>query len=319
MAVLQSYETFTSRQIFTFRLVDQFAVCLRTQGPYPRVLGPVRMFVTERTDAGRAYDPEREVMVWTNATGCFLTGGDVLPANSGDPSFGLAAGTYKMRIENDFYLPTEFAVNWAPPATIEVTLFPSAAYPFPDLTANPAGMGVTMIRGCLFTSDGTPKADAAVSVAIQEDFWAIPADWPLAQATTSEQGEWLLVLPDQREMVDPAPAPLLKSIQVRYTLDGNVFDEQARAGRENRFLQAALRGSAADKNGHALVGVTIGNSLQPGVSVTDRSGQWSIYFPFDQADAACTVTATDANGQVLNRNTNVLAHKTVIVDRFQFL
>jgi hypothetical protein len=319
MAVVQSYETFVGRQVFTFRLVDQFAFFLRTQGPYPPLVGTVRIFVTQRTDIGRSYDPEREVLVWPNAMGCFLTGGDVLPANSGDPSFVLAAGTYKMRIESDFYLPDELTVTWPPVGVIEEKLFPTPAYPFPDFTANPAGMGTTMIRGCLFAPDGTPRVGVAVSVSIQEPLWAIPAEWPFAKAKTNDKGEWLLMLPDQREMIDPPPAPLLKTIHLRYAIDGQDFDELVQAGRENRYLQATLRGSAADKNGRPLAGVKVQNSLRPGTSITGPDGRWSIYFPFDQTDAACTVTATDPGGHVLNRNTNVLAHKTVIVDRFQFL
>lgn len=319
MAVVQSYETFAARRVFSFRLVDQFAAAARTQGPYPSVIGRIRMLVMERTDIGRVYDPQRELEIWRNATGYYLTGGDVLPAAASAPPLVLGAGTYKIRIESEYYLPAEFAVNWPLEATSEVPLFPTPAYPFPDLTANPIGMGLTMTRGCVFAPDGKPKAGADVSVEIQELDWTIPADWPLAQAKSNSNGEWVLVLPEQREMIDPVPAPPLQSMQVRYNLDGNAFEEQAWTGRENRYMQAALRGSAVDKDGRPLAGVTIENSLQAGAAATDAGGRWSIYFPFNQTDAVCNVKATNPNGQVLNRNKNVLAHKTVIVDRFQFL
>jgi hypothetical protein len=223
-----------------------------------------------------------------------------------------------MRVESDFYLPDEFDVAWPPTTVSEVTLLPTPAYPFPELTSNPPGTGVTISRGCLFAPDGTPKKNSAVSVGIQETGWSIPGAWPFAKAKTNDKGEWVLILPDESEMIQPLPNPLVKTIHVRYTLDGDDFDELANVGRENRLLQASLRGTAADSRGRPLTGVQGTNSVQAGTSTTDRNGRWSIYFGVDQPDVACTVTATDSSGNALSRNTFVIAHKAVNVGRFQF-
>jgi hypothetical protein len=197
-------------------------------------------------------------------------------------------------------------------------LLPAPAYPFPDSTVNSAGTGMTIIRGCLISAAGAPRTGVPVSVAIQEPGWTLPAGWPLAESLTNDNGEWVLVLPDQQEMIDPPPSPLRTSINVRYTLDGATFDDQVAAGRERRFLQASLRGAAADARGRALPGVTVTNSLQAGSSITGRDGRWSIFFPFGQTDAPCTVQATAPDGRVLSRQADVVAHKAVLVERFQF-
>jgi hypothetical protein len=129
------------------------------------------------------------------------------------PSFTLAAGTYKMRVESDFYVPDEFDVAWPPTAVVEVTLLPTPAYPFPELTSNAPGTGVTISRGCLFAPDGAPKENAAVSVVSQEMGWSIPPAWPFAKAKTNDKSEWVLILPEESEMVQPRPNPPVRTIQ----------------------------------------------------------------------------------------------------------
>jgi hypothetical protein len=148
--------------------------------------------------------------------------------------------------------------------------------------------------------------------------WSIPAAWPFAKAKTNDKGEWVLILPEESEMIQPLPNPPVRRIHVRYILDGNDLGELANLGRENRLLQASLRGTAADKTGRPLPGVRMTNSVQAGTSTTDRNGRWSIYFPVNQPDAPCTVTATDPHGKVLRRDVFVIAHKAVNVGRFQF-
>ena len=209
MAVLSTYETFTGRKLFAFRMVDRFAAAMETQGPFPPLIGGLRFYLSERTDHPNQhkYDPPREVLFWRSASGAYLTGGEFLGPTSTDPTHALGPGSYTFVTRSDYYEPSTIPVaQWPPEKPIEADLLPKPAYPIPAPTSGPPGVGLTILRGTLCRFDGSPQEAQPVNLKLRDPGWTIPKGWVQrkddlhVETTTSVFGEWMLILRDQARM-----------------------------------------------------------------------------------------------------------------------
>jgi hypothetical protein len=90
-------------------------------------------------------------------------------------------------------------------------------------------------------------------------------------------------------------------------------------GTEFSVTQTALRGRTVDNTGRPIAGTVLTTSANAAVTRSRDDGQWSLYFPLDQADIpAVTVTATAPAGASQSVTTAVFNGKTIVVPTFAF-
>lgn len=313
------FEGFTCRPVPALNLVDSFAQVRSTQGPFPPPLGSLAFSIEAKQTAGGPLpiDPALPVAGSANPTGFYLLSNEARIQSSN--RLTIAAGTYQVHIESDFYQPADVMVSWPPdPAQVPAfNLLPAAAYPFPDLTVQQGGSGLTLVRGSLFTSNGTPIEEVAVGITAP----AAANNWPFRRCLTSPSGDWAVVIPD-RESFTPQgqPLPTTLNITLRLELPGGAVDVpnvRVNLGTENSVPQTSMRGRVVSDKGAAIAGAVI---TVNGIAETSKSradGQWFFYFDFQQDTAQVAVTATAPNGRSQNQIVNVRKLAAVVVPAFQ--
>jgi hypothetical protein len=177
------------------------------------------------------------------------------------------------------------------------------------------------------TSSGDPVPRAQVSLVNLPAINPPNPPWPFTNSTTSDSGDWAILLPDRRrlgflsETTVPAPLPLI--VRIQYP-DGTTVDTPnipVTLGRENAIANTALRGIVVGPGGRRVAGATIETSLGPEPSVTRPDGQWFLYFNPNQPDASnVTVTATAPDGTTaIAIGVEVKQRATVVVPTIQIV
>lgn len=297
-----------------FDLEDVYARERAVRGLHPRPIGPLRFrLVGEVVAAVRQdFDEPLEMLVTTNPSDYHLFYGEVRLADGQRRRIELAAGTYVVAIESDFYQGAEREDIEVPqlhpvPGPYRFDLEPGYAYPFPQehvaLEAPPRVVdGPTLLRGTLHRTDGRGIAGATVEVTGQSNVYR-----------TDASGSWVLVFPDTQ------PAG---NVTVRFQLPGSppedVVNVAVEPGRERSLNQAALRG-AVTRDGAPAAGARVRVVGRPGESPTAGDGGWSYHFEINQGAAVVDVEASLDGGPPLTvPNVVVLPWSTVVVETFRF-
>ena len=239
----------------------------------------------------------------------------------------LADGRYVAQVTGPFYqtatlddivVPMPNPNAAASGAPYHFDLLPGWGYPFPNTyPLRPDGLGgpcaagsaaeslgPTLLRGSLHRFDGTPAAEARVSLVgvVNSPTY-----------TTDDTGQWVLVFPAQQatrqvtvRVVHPSGATL--------TVPGVCIIR----GRDTSLFETALRGWVR-RQGRAVGHATVEVAGQPQPVTTDAAGAWAYYFDLDQASVTVDVTARLPDGASLTAsNVPVQARGTTVVPTFNF-
>ena len=351
MATMQLIEQFAHAPHVALSVIDRLAQALHLGGAFPPALGDITCEIIEATaPVPRRYDPARVLgMQRTRAGYVTLDGSYTNPAEPGR-EWPLAPGTYRVRVSGEIYRPAEFALTWPPaaddrrvripkpPADIanvdNVELYPSAAYPMPDLTLGRNQLGPTIVRGSALAADGTPIAGIVAEVTnlpfLQPAGQPVLGSWPFLQTTTAANGDWALVLPS-RLYIDPAPEvpvalpppnspQMTKQITVRvaYPTGAITVLRNVVLGDEHSVRNTGLRGQVLGAGGRPIAGARIATSVSADTSTTGRDGRWLLYFGLDQpAVPNLSVTATTpTQASVTDSTVSVHPESIVVVPTF---
>lgn len=351
MAAMQFIEQFAHTPHVALSVIDRLAQALHLSGAFPPALGDITCEIIEAmAPVQRTYEPARVLgMQRTRAGYVTLDGSYSNPAQPGR-EWLLAPGTYRVRVSGEIYRPAEFALTWPPapddrrvripkaPADIanvdNVELYPSAAYPMPDLTLGRNQLGPTIIRGSALAADGTPIAGIVAEVInlplLQPAGQPVLGSWPFLQTTTAANGDWAVVLPG-RLYIDPAvevpvalpppnSPPMTKQIAVRvaYPTGAVTVLRNVVLGDENPVRNTGLRGQVLGAGGRPIAGARITTSVSAATSTTGRDGSWFLYFGLGQpAVANLSVTATTpAQTSATDSSASVQPGSIVVVPTF---
>lgn len=337
-----------TRQV-ALSVIDGLARALRTTGEFPPPLGEIECHILRQTvPVARTFDPP--LILWTrrNASGFLILDGTYAREGARAPRLPLGAGTYRIRVRGPYYQDTQFTLVWPPPADDarvprtqpnkldNIELLPGGAYPLPDVTTGRFQLGVTILRGSLFTSSGDPIPDVLVEVINLPPFLQPPelpplAVWPFLQARSSAAGDWTIVLPGRRyvdnapeipAVLNPPPPPIKKQITVRVHGPNGAVDVQpdVELGTEHSIKNTALRGQVVGPGGRPIGGAHIATSVGPETSVSQDNGLWFLYFDLNQISVNnVTVTVTTPNGATASDSSASVKHDgTVVVPTFHF-
>jgi hypothetical protein len=323
---------------------DGLARALRINGEFPPLLGEIACAIVEQTvPVARTFDPPLVLTTFRNASGFIVLDGTYRKDGFSYP-LPLGAGTYLVHVQGSYYQDVEITLDWpppegqvrvpvAPPRSFE--LLPSPSYPLPDVTTARFQLGPTIVRGTIVTASGDPIEGAVVEFVNLAPFLGpaeLPplaiADWPFIRATTGVNGDWALVLPGRRYLVNaaeipanPNPPPVTKQFDLRITHpDGTVINLQRtlELGRELSLKSTALRGQVMTAGGEPIRGAVVSTSVNGLTSSTRANGVWFLYFDFDQPTVNnVTVTATAPNGTTASDSTARVMHEaTTVVPTF---
>lgn len=318
-AVAFQFEEFACRPMPTLNLIDSFLQVRGTRGAFPPPLGTLSFSLAAKQGAGSgvAIDPPQQVAGSANPTGFYLLANEAISPTQNQ--LAIAPGIYQVHIDSDFYQPADVMVSWPPdPAQVpSVTLLPSAAYPFPDLTVQQGGSGLTLVRGSLFNTDGTPLAGVGVGITAP----AAANNWPFRRCVTSAGGDWAVVIPDRQSFTAQGQnLPTTLDITLHLELPTGAVDVQnitVNLGTQNSVPQTSMRGRVISDKGIAIPGSVISVDAVAATSKSRSDGQWFFYFDFQQNDAQVRVTATAPNGRNQQQAVNVRKLAAVVVPAFQ--
>lgn len=329
-------------------VTDALVRALRTAGAFPAPLGSLECHVVEQlAPQARKFAPPRQLDIVRHGGGFLSTDGEWSSAELGRPQ-PLGPGTYRVEVRGDYYQPASFTMTWPPPPQQTrvpldglgrpdtVALLPAPSYPLPDGSTSRFQLGPTLIRGALFSPDGTPLAGRTVEVLnlplLNPPELPALASWPFMSTVSSASGDWALVLPGRRyihpaaetlPVTNPPTPPLTAAITTRVTYgpgDVVVVPVPVLFAAENSLRNTALRGRVVGGGGRPLAGVPITTSLNARASVTRADGTWFLYFDLNQVSAVnLTVTATLPDGTTATATgVPVERFATVAVPTIQF-
>lgn len=309
---MTTYETFAGSSIGCLTLIDEFAEDRGTRGLMPAPLTPLRFTFIARQDQGNMVPLEEPIALvpQRGESGAYLFADDVRLGNR--PRMRVAPGTYRLRIESDYYLAAETTLAWplTPPFPAPLRLRPGYAYPFPDVTV-PA-MHLTLLRGSVVEAvTGAPVAGALVEMLDPPDVGQFNT------TITDARGAWVLAV-----RLPAIPEEQLATVRISLPNGGAVIvvaDVKMRPAGDNSLPQTALRGQVLTTTGSAVAGAEITLDTVPGESVrSGRDGAWAFYFGLNQPDGAAQVTAKAPDGQTQSQNVDVFNRKTMVVPTFRF-
>jgi hypothetical protein len=297
-----------------FDLEDSYARSRGLAGPHPRPMGSVAYSIIGRTTAGsrQLFRTPLKLAVKRNPSGFHLFFGELAGAPGESVAAGLSDGTYIVRVDSQFYqgverddivVPTAFAPKTSdgPGQPWFFDLSPNYAYPFPDSSTLPGGLGPTLLRGVVRAFDGTGLAGAAIQVVGKSNLYS-----------TDPSGQWVLVFSDAEPSGD---------VTVHFALaDGTARDVVVPIvqGRDNSLPQTALRGWAMAA-GAGLGGVRIQITGQLEDVISGADGSWFYYFDPNQMARVVSVTAQSPGGRRLTKDRiAVQPRATVMVQSFLF-
>jgi hypothetical protein len=208
--VIAGFEERHNRTALTVRLIDGWARDQGLWGPAPLPLGRTSYFLFAAVDAAgneREFPHPTRLIVTRNASGYDLFFGHVCPPDKIRRRGWLPDGTYRLRVESDYYQRFEQQVDVSTPKGTqrlavphEWVLQPGYAYPFgeslplgkaqvgpgPCTAATfPGARGITLLRGVERDAQGKGIADAKVEA----------VGLPNVSYQTGANGQWVLVFP----------------------------------------------------------------------------------------------------------------------------
>lgn len=290
-----------------FDLEDGFARARGTRGAHPRPFEPVKFLATARFagNVRQDIDPPLELVVTRNGGGYHLFFGAARQPDGSRRERALDDGRYAVRVEGRFYQPLERSdvVVPTPGRGLLYDLRPNYAYPFPPNSTLPGGLGLTLLRGTLHTTDGRGVAGATLQV--------VGVTEP---CLTDASGQWVLVFPDAQ----PSGA-----VTVRVTPEGgppqNVSGVSVVRGREAGLGETALRGWVLSDSGGVIPGASVRVEARAGATAAASDGSWFYYFGLNQGAATVQVTATLPDGRSQTKtNQQVRPRATAVVPTFRF-
>lgn len=320
------------RPQFALAAVDVLGQALAARGPLATPTCPIACLIVEQlTPVARAFDPPLALELRQSPNGTLVIDGRYRIGDGPVRDLLLPDGLYDAELRGDHYIPESFALTWPPVALrtplgagglpVDVTLLPSSAYPYPDLSTLPFNLGPTLLRGSVFTSDGEPVVNAVVRViGLPPLTPALPA-WPFVETRSGERGDWAVLLPDRRRIGFPGETtpqpPVPMTIRIEHPNAGPVVDilgVPVTLGRDNAVPNTALRGTVARSGGHPLDGVAITTSVNGLVSRARADGSWTLYFDPNQPDVAnLAVTATAPDGSTVTLNGVAIRNRATVV------
>lgn len=319
------------RPTFALAAVDVLAQALAVRGPIaPPTCALKCVIVGQTTPVARKFDPPLVLETSKRENGSIVFDGRYRVGDGPVRDVPLSNGQYDAELRGEYYRPAEFKLDWPPVALrtplvgsvpVDLPLLPSAAYPFPDVTALPFNLGPTLLRGSVFTADGTPVEGAVVQIpALPAPNPPAPA-WPFVSTETGASGDWALLLPDRRRIGFPgetAAQPTQQMIvQVTHPVPGpvvNITQVPVTLGRENAVPNTALRGAVTRAGGLPLDGVVITTSDNALTSATRSDGRWALYLDPNHAGAAnVSVTATALDGSTVTLNGVAIIRRATVV------
>ena len=323
------------RPSFAVAAVDLLGQALAVRGPLAPPTCPLACAIAAQlAPVARTFTPPLMLELLQSANGSLVFDGRYRVGDGPVREIPLGDGRYAAELRGDHYRPQPFTLDWPPVALrtpldafgtpVDVPLFPGPAYPFPDVTALPFNLGPTLLRGSVFSADGTPVAGAEVEMLPFPALNPPAPAWPFIRTTTGASGDWALLLPDRRRFGIPGettPQPVQDmTVQVRYPpIPGgpvvNVQHVPVTLGRENALANTVLRGAVTRSGGRPLDGIAISTSANALVSRTRTDGRWALHLDPNQADVpnvAVTATAPDGSTATLN-GVAIRSRATVVV------
>jgi hypothetical protein len=311
-------------------VVDPDANPTVTKPRVPPVLGKVAFFITKRISAPAvSYELPLEFLSWSNASGFFLFNGETRSSKISG-TLRLSPGRYQLKAESEYYQPLKKEIDW-PPAQVhdianDLTLKPAATYPFPDLTLLQGKLGVTLLRGGLFTAAGKPLPGAAITMIPPSDSDFAKRFALFDSCVTDEKGSWVLCLIDRTKEPVAEPDPFAEFTCVIKVDKSAVADPpppinpyqftlKVKLGEENILRQTALRGAVVAPGGRPFPAVKITTDIEAGESITGADGQWFFYFKLqpEGGPANVSVTATAQDGRTSSKSTQLKPGAIAIV------
>jgi len=329
-------------------MTDALRQALRTDGQFPAPSGAIECrLLAQVAPVARTFDPPRVLDTTNKGSFLAIDGSWSVPGQTS--SLPLAAGSYQAEITGDQYLGFSFVLTWplpegqsrVPVPNGTVQLMPGPAYTMPDVTTSSFQLGPTLIRGCFLAEDGRPRAGIRVEVLNFALINPLPPElpplvaWPFAATSTSDSGDWALVLPGRRyidaalEQPQPPNTHLTKAMTIRFidppppAAPTDVPLTVAFAA-ENSLRNTGLRGRVVGRGGRPITGARISTNVDARRSVSREDGLWFLYFDLNfnlnqPNPVPVTVTATLPNGTSASvANISVQRFSTVVVPTFQF-
>jgi len=308
------------RPTFAVAAADLLAQALAARGPIAPPNCPLSCaVVAQLAPVARSFDPPLMLELRQGTNGSLLFDGRYRVGDGPLHDFPLGDGSYTAELRGDHYRPQPFTLDWPPTALrtplaagvpVDVSLLPSAAYPYPDVTALPFNLGPTLLRGSVFTAAGDPVVDAIVDVPALLPLNPPAPAWPFTETRTGTAGDWALLLPDRRRFgvagETTAQPPMAMTVRVRHPNGGpvvNIANVPVTLGRENAVPNTALRGQVTRTGGRPLGDVVITTSANALASRTRADGRWALYFDpayLGANNVAVKATAPDGSTATLN-------------------
>jgi hypothetical protein len=308
-------------------LVDRFADDRRVRGRRPRPIGDSRFSLVAEVVANQRQDFDQPIELETveNPSGHRLFFGTVLeperapgrpPLNERRRRRQIAAGRYVLEVRNDAYQNAErddIVLPQARNASPYIfRLEPGSNYPFPRTSTLGAGLGPTLLRGCLLDTDATGIGGAEVEVAGQSNLYRVDAG-----------GQWVLVFADSQPT---------GNVTVRFRLPQqgggfatvDVQNVPLSRGVSSSFLQASLSGETLAQEGAPVEDAVIRVLGRPGTTTSRNGGRWRYVFPVglfpnNQGAVQVDVEARHPDGTtLLEQNVAVTAGAVTPVPTFRF-
>jgi hypothetical protein len=331
MTIVRNYRA-AHRPQFAIAAVDLLAQALAARGPLaPPTCALACVIVAQVAPVARTFSAPLSLVLRQRDNGALLLDGRYRVRDGPVRDMPLGDGVYAAELRGKHYRAQPFSLVWPPPtlrtpvdafgAPLDVALFPSPAYPFPDLTVLPFNLGPTLLRGSVFTANGDPVSNAVVDVPALPALIPLTPAWPFIATRTGDTGDWALLLPDRRRIGIPGEAtsqpPIPMTIRVQHPNGGpvvNIVNVPVTLGRENTVPNVALRGAVTRDGGRPLADVVITTSANALQTRTRVDGRWTLYFDPNQADVVnVAVTATAPGGSTVTVNGVAIRNRATVV------
>jgi hypothetical protein len=283
-----------------FDVTDNYASRVGVAGTFARALGPMRFSLIARdpgTGSEQPLEPPVALATITNPSGFQLWFGA-----RGDGGLPPDPGSYRVRVDSDYYAPwtsPTLVATPAPSTPVRCGRAPGYAYPFARGGLAAASVSPTVVRGALQDLNGTGQAGASV---------AVTAGVTTMSYLTDVTGQFLFVIPD--------PPPATVSLTVAYPggATAKLTGVPVTGGADSLVPQTVLSGSIVS----SILGGTVALSRPATTVSAETDGSWRVVLPLDQKSARATVTATVAGRPTQKAQIQIKPGATTVVAPFVF-
>jgi hypothetical protein len=278
---------------------DRFARDSGFFGRHPRPFGGVKYHLVGHMQGGARVDyaAPRELVVVDTPSGYAVFFGLLREADGSVRRFEPEDGTYVIKVDAQFYQPSEHLIHLPEPAAAQsIDLEPGYAYPFPDASLRNGG-APALLRGTVHEAGGAGVAGVAVEIVGQSNI-----------CLTDDGGQWVLVLREGWPGGD---------VTVRFSRPGGAVEEVASVpvsrGGGSALRQAGLRGWVRSAAGVPIAGARIEVGGHPGSAVPAQDGSWCFYFGLNQPDEVVSVSASLPDGRRQTQSNVLVKQRAVVV------